>query len=545
VRMDWWTAYQIKMWVPIFVALALTLISCVATWRKNSVIIRPEAFLASLLSYLMFVIVAFYSFLTSVALAPFNCTKVGTNTIVLVSSAEVVCYDSAWKSHLGEAIFFMLTYFLACPLIIIWILFKCHQLNKMNSTFKRVVREHAYQEFAKPYRRRFYYWELVTTFKRVLLVFCFTFFDSLGYSAKIVLSVLLLFIFAWIESMTIPYLRRNWTKISWNIILVLILLCQGILFELKSSDPNSISDGAIGFLVALIIIMILACLLTNSLHLATKLFDLGKWIPQPNPNDSKKIPIPTKIFKNLSDDDQAELVHIHNESILRTRGFLKLDLQVVRSCLDEMRFEEFMQLEEDFISVPGHKRKRGASFVEMDGRRSTVRSPTIVRIPVHEVKEEYVAERLMVLYPFLPQPEAQVETLNLNDEDVIPWGKYDEDLPRPSAVIDQPRPSETKELPKLSSEDPPRPLAVEAIGLSNPSTEVLPRPSQVDGEDLPRPSAVTEAKESPKLSAGMRAKELPKLSLSPEDLPKPSAATVAKDFPSPSVESAASEPKNP
>jgi hypothetical protein len=123
----------------------------------------------------------------------------------------------------------------------------------------------------QPYRKLFYYWESVTTLKRVLFVSCFILLDSFGYLTKIWAAILILFGFAWLESISVPYRKRNWAKVSWNFILVIILLCQGLIFEAKTSDSTRISDGGIAFLVSIIIIMILLCLLTNFYNVAASL----------------------------------------------------------------------------------------------------------------------------------------------------------------------------------------------------------------------------------------------------------------------------------
>jgi hypothetical protein len=405
------------MWSPLIVAFLLTLSSIMVSYSRGIRRFDITIEMASFTSYFLFVVIALYSFLASVALAPFNCKKLGENTTVLVSSAEVTCFDSAWRSHLPEAVIFLLEYFLFCPLYIAWIMYKFRKLERIKSRFGIAVRERTFKAMVQPYRKVFYYWESVTTLKRVSFVFCFILLDSFGYFTKIWVAILILFGFAWLESIAVPYSRRNWAKVSWNFILVIILLCQGLIFEAKSSDSKTVSDGGISFMVAIIIIMILVCLLTNVYNVASSLMLVANKYAKYQDQDSV-VALPFKVFNNLSDDDQRSVVTAHNEGVLSRKGALKVNLSVVHSCLASDDFKELMSFQDEFIEVHGRKRRKGASVVPFDGKH--IRAPSIVSMPF-DTKIGMLSTTRSTIEMMLPPPEVFI----LDDEEVDFWGVPD------------------------------------------------------------------------------------------------------------------------
>jgi hypothetical protein len=82
------------------------------------------------------------------------------------------------------------------------------------------------------------------------------------------------------------------------------------------------------------------------------------------------------MFNNLNDEDQHSMVTAHNEGLLSRKGALKVNLDILRSCLVLEDFKEVMRFEDNFIQVRGHKRRSGASVMPFDGNQ--IRAPSIV-----------------------------------------------------------------------------------------------------------------------------------------------------------------------
>jgi hypothetical protein len=386
--MSWWDAYRFKMLTPIVVGAILMTFSYLNSLRKSRRSQNARTgfdiriLVASFTSFVLFVVIAVYSFLASVALSPFNCRLVGQNKYVLSAAVQISCYDEEWKSHVPEAIFFLTLYFVVCPVAVVSILYFFNRFRRLNTAFQRILYRHAFISLTQPYRDRMFYWELLTTLKRLLFVFCSTLFDSLGYVAKILLTIMMLFAFAWLESITIPYTRRNWAKISWNFVLILVLLSQGLMFEIKKTDPNSVGDVGITILVVLVFLIIITCLVTNVYNIlkdrilkCTKLDDMM----------SAKIRIPASMFYNLNHQDMKDIAISYNEEYLKYRGYLKLDMRVLELCLSDSAWGELQKHQDDFSAVPGHKRDKGATTEAFDG--ASINLPDIISIPTVPLKE--------------------------------------------------------------------------------------------------------------------------------------------------------------
>jgi hypothetical protein len=396
--MSWWAAYRIKMITPLFVSVMLMLFSYGNAIFKKRRLQQPSsinilAALGSFIGFLLFVVIAIYSFVTAVSLSPFNCRQVGPNKFVVSTAVEITCYDDVWYSHIPEAVIFLVFYFLICPIAIVTILFYFHRKKSLTSDFERILYRHAFSSLTQPYRERMYFWELVTTVKRLMFVFCSTLFDSFGYIAKILITIIMLFAFAWIESATVPYTRRNWAKISWNFVLILILLSQGLLFELQKEEKALTNVGQ-SILVVLIIVMVFTCLLTNIYNV------LKDRILKCNKLDKMlrtKVQIPESVFYGLQLNDMSDISISFNEEILEHKGYLKMNSQVFKACLSESAWSELMKFQEDFTEVPGHKSQKGASTEPFDG--STINLPDVIAVPTAPKK----APRLSTPFPELEQ----------------------------------------------------------------------------------------------------------------------------------------------
>jgi hypothetical protein len=106
--------------------------------------------------------VLFFAMICILCTAPFACTKRVDGKYALASSPDVLCFDAEWNSHIPAIAFFFLIYLVLVPISIIrTILF----------SQERTLYEH----ISWPFKKEFFWWELVVMAQRILISFSINF----------------------------------------------------------------------------------------------------------------------------------------------------------------------------------------------------------------------------------------------------------------------------------------------------------------------------------------------------------------------------------
>jgi hypothetical protein len=212
----YWGKYRIKALLPIvvgigtlafygmFVVTRYWLIPKILPryyrgWNRVKSIERIYTLFGTLLT-------ATYTLTVSNIFSPFDCTKQPDGSYLMSKNSSVYCYQDEWKSHLGETVFFLILYSFILPGVIA---VRFYQQRKDPDSPQFQSR---FQSLVSPYRKEFYYWELVTMLKRSLFFIALEFLSSYSYSSKFFSVLLMLFVFFCVDIVVFPF-----TSLYYNI----------------------------------------------------------------------------------------------------------------------------------------------------------------------------------------------------------------------------------------------------------------------------------------------------------------------------------------
>jgi hypothetical protein len=115
------------------------------------------------------------------------------------------CYGSVWRAHLPEMMFFLLLNGVFGPLFIIYSFWTNRHFPEREPFRSRFL------PLMIPYKREYFFWELVIMLKRSSFVISNSFLTSKGasYTAKFFTSICILFSFLWVEILCQPYTTKE------------------------------------------------------------------------------------------------------------------------------------------------------------------------------------------------------------------------------------------------------------------------------------------------------------------------------------------------
>jgi hypothetical protein len=151
----------------------------------------------------------FYTALISSSLNPFVCVvsneeEDGTLTYLMRSNPIDKCFGSKWYKNLGAAIFFFALYGVMIPFYVAVVF---HRNRKKLEDEEMYI----YFPLTAPYKRSYFYWEIVQAFKRLcvtsIIVFQTTF--SFPFFLMGMILVIIIAFFSGLEIMFMPYLNKN------------------------------------------------------------------------------------------------------------------------------------------------------------------------------------------------------------------------------------------------------------------------------------------------------------------------------------------------
>eukprot|EP00475_Leptophrys_vorax_P036516 TRINITY_DN6185_c0_g1_i3.p1 TRINITY_DN6185_c0_g1~~TRINITY_DN6185_c0_g1_i3.p1 ORF type:complete len:317 (-),score=71.97 TRINITY_DN6185_c0_g1_i3:4-954(-) len=217
--------------------MAFLLFVCLT--RKKTMLRSPVDFALRLLSMIL---LALYTLCISQAFSPLNCDRQSDGSYILVKYPSMKCFDSSWFRYSGAIVLVFSTYVVIIPLLTIWIFVKNRKnLNDSRFQFK-------YGFLISPYKREYFYWELVNILKRVIFL-AISDLMHLDYAERFSSFAVVLGFFTFIEAYLQPFrsVQIMWVSAAWNLVSLLVLISQGLVFEDGVGDV--ITGGFVVFVV--------------------------------------------------------------------------------------------------------------------------------------------------------------------------------------------------------------------------------------------------------------------------------------------------------
>jgi hypothetical protein len=189
--------------IPAIICCALFLIAAVAHfWKARH---NPHIFENTLLSdpfdraiYLFFLgCYAMYTYILSVAMAPFRCYDQPDGSKTLVPSSNLDCFDEQWRRH-GFSIALGMIYTIFLPFFFAYVLWA----NRANRTKLKFV--HRFGFLTVQYKSRYYFWSVFQLLRKTVLVMVIDLSNSYNPYFRVFLTEIVLIIFMMIEGLLQP-----------------------------------------------------------------------------------------------------------------------------------------------------------------------------------------------------------------------------------------------------------------------------------------------------------------------------------------------------
>jgi hypothetical protein len=202
--MNFWGTYILKMLTPIFLCFSVLAAFGVRILVHQRFprfrLISRKPVQNQLYAMLSFLIVGLYTFCVSSVFHPLNCVKQVDGTFTLSKYPSVTCFDRAWMEHLPVTVFFLVLYCVFIPMFFIGKFY----LNRNNVDSPKFANQ--FPNLLSPYKRGFYYFELIFMLRKALIVVANDFLPSTGsYTVRFSVIIMLLWLFTLVDCSALPY----------------------------------------------------------------------------------------------------------------------------------------------------------------------------------------------------------------------------------------------------------------------------------------------------------------------------------------------------
>eukprot|EP00475_Leptophrys_vorax_P014205 TRINITY_DN20609_c0_g1_i6.p1 TRINITY_DN20609_c0_g1~~TRINITY_DN20609_c0_g1_i6.p1 ORF type:complete len:331 (+),score=36.08 TRINITY_DN20609_c0_g1_i6:1-993(+) len=222
---------------------------------------RPVSIWASsyrALQSLITIVLSLYILLVSTSISPFDCKRNGTDSYFLRADPGIKCYDLSWNKNIAISVLFCLCYVVVLPCLLCYFFWKVGRNIAIRDSKFMLKYRSLIHLLSRSYRKPFFYWELMLILKRLTFSLSSQFLlSNVDPTVRVWVSLLSLYVFGWLEVWLQPFRHNSSAKAAWSICLVLILLCQGFVFQENSSEANIATFGFVAFVVGVFTLTVL------------------------------------------------------------------------------------------------------------------------------------------------------------------------------------------------------------------------------------------------------------------------------------------------
>jgi hypothetical protein len=301
-----------KLWFPLLLSLGSSILKAALRYRKYRSGVpgvrfkRKEALFNFVLIFDKMTML-FFTTIVSNIVSLFDCVKISDDYFVIRSFPAERCYTSDWLSNLGQLSPLIVLYLLAFPLRLCWILYRMTLLPELR-------RRPEFRYLTQGYKPAFFWWDAVLLLKRLVFIIISQFLiNSVDSTARLFSSIIVFGIYITIELLLEPFLFNPIPKNNLNLMLILILLCQGLVFQNDDSQANSVF---VGFVIAIFVL----CTSHTTFILMNAKF-------KKRAGDISRMFINLEALSQLSDETRRDLLVLWSDTVLDKKGELELDVE--------------------------------------------------------------------------------------------------------------------------------------------------------------------------------------------------------------------------
>lgn len=263
-KISFWTLWKLKLIAPI-----LIMVSYVIFYYAYPLYLKFRAklgqnlrlgsnFKNQLIYSLTFCMNLLYTLLIATVVSPLNCFRQSDGTYSQAQDPSVTCFGPEWRSNFPFFIFSAILYGFGFPFFL-GLVFYWNRNNVDDPTF--ISR---FGSLVLPYRREYFWWELLNIIHKCITVLFGQFFSSsISVDSRIFLVVLALFSRTYAENLFKPY-RTKWVNgmaLTWGLIDAMIL---STIWVFTSPETKKTERG---IFIVMVILVFVSALLFSLYHL--------------------------------------------------------------------------------------------------------------------------------------------------------------------------------------------------------------------------------------------------------------------------------------
>lgn len=237
-RITYWDKWRFVQSIPVaFLLCFIATFVLINTLRPQQH--RPWQ---TFMSGYVYIFLSIYTFVAASALEPLNCIAQPDGTSTMAFNPSVNCFSEEWNSYMPQIISSAVFYCLIIPGALVIVFWRNRDVNTP-STFTMLFGPIIYS-----YKEQYYYWDLVTLLKRVLVVLFVQLVYTYARSStgfKVFSIFVLLLAFLLVHGMVNPYKRGSTNRLVlvWSI-LEIVFVVSGVLFvvsDLTDAESSALS----------------------------------------------------------------------------------------------------------------------------------------------------------------------------------------------------------------------------------------------------------------------------------------------------------------
>jgi hypothetical protein len=324
-QVDFWGKTRVKLWFPVLLSLGSSLLKEIVRYFRYRKGLLGNKFKKKdvLFSFLLIfdkMTMLFFTMILSTIVSLFDCVKISDEYFVIRSFPAERCFTSDWISNLGQISPLIVLYMLVFPLRLCWILYKM-------SLFPQMRKNPEFRYLTQGYKPAFFWWDAILLLKRVAFISISQFLvNAVDSSGRLLSSISVLCIYTTVELVLEPFLFNAVPKNNLNIMLILFLLCQGLIFQNDDSQANSIFVG-------FVIVIFILCT-SHSIYIVMKRMFRKK--------HSSCVFINQDVLSQLSPDARKELLVLWSHALLDKHGELEFGTEILLKNQRGFTFQEII-----------------------------------------------------------------------------------------------------------------------------------------------------------------------------------------------------------
>jgi hypothetical protein len=170
-NIDFWNIYSIQVFLPLILCAALLAFAGLKQFlinRKNRHVVKASFKSVAdpferAYSLLLLYLTSLFTLIVSVAFSPFRCYLQIDGSYTLIPKPSENCFDGVWLSHIWVIILALL-FIGIVPFAIFY------RLRSYKGNFKSNQFLWRYGLLTDVYKEKYYYWELMSMFRKTLIV---------------------------------------------------------------------------------------------------------------------------------------------------------------------------------------------------------------------------------------------------------------------------------------------------------------------------------------------------------------------------------------